>query len=130
MNPLIGAVAGPLMGILEKVIPDPAQREAAVQELVRAQNEPLLKQMEVNAVEATHANTFVSGWRPAVGWIGAVSLFYMSFGRDLVVGILTTLGLDASGFTIPNTDVAIFILSALLGIGGLRTVEKIKGVSK
>lgn len=88
-----------------------------------------LGQMEINKVEAASRSVWVSGWRPAVGWccVTAMSL-------NFVVFPLASFVLAQSGYLVdlPTLDMSEMmpVLMGLLGLGGLRTVEKIKQVSK
>lgn len=83
---------------------------------------------ETNIAEAKHKSIFVAGWRPAVGWICALGLLYEVFGLPLLTWLST-----AIGFVPPpgiNTEVLTTLLFALLGVGGLRTIEKFGGVAR
>ncbi len=79
-------------------------------------------QLEINKVEAASPNLFVSGWRPGVGWVCCLALVYQFFLRPALV----TFGKPAPD--LPMGDL-ITILLGLLGLGTLRTVEKIKKVA-
>lgn len=132
MNPLF---LGPLLDmgktLLDRFFPDEeARRQAEADFMVmiaKGDMAQALAQIEVNAKEASSPSTFVAGWRPAVGWIGAFGLFYATIGQGLLVW--------ASGiwhFPPPpavDTDTLVYILGSMLGIGGLRSYEKIKGVA-
>lgn len=93
-----------------------------------------LAQMEVNKAEAAHASLFVAGWRPAIGWIGAAALAYQFLFYPLLLWGMTI----AQGYELfPDwveappllpTDALWVILSGLLGIAGMRSLDKIKGV--
>jgi hypothetical protein len=94
-----------------------------------------LAQVDVNKIEATTSNLFVSGWRPAVGWVGVLGLAYQFLGYPLMqwawaVGQgadLIPQGLSAP----PDLDVEqlMTLLAGLLGFGGMRSFEKHKGVA-
>lgn len=93
-------------------------------------------QMEVNKVEAASSNLFVSGWRPACGWIGAVAMAYQFVLYPLLLWgwyWLQSRGVVPDGAKPPpmlDTDALWVILTGMLGIAGARTMEKIKGVAK
>jgi hypothetical protein len=94
-----------------------------------------LAQVEVNKIEAANANIFVSGWRPAVGWVGVLGLAYQFLGYPLmqwIWGFLQALDIVPKGLNAPpdlQTDQLMVLLSGLLGFGGMRSFEKSKGVA-
>lgn len=95
-----------------------------------------LAQIEVNKAEAAHASTFVAGWRPAIGWIGAAALGYQFLLYPLLLWAWTYLqgtGWIPAALQPPpvlDADQLWVILSGILGIAGLRTVEKARGVAR
>lgn len=95
-----------------------------------------LAQIDVNKVEAQHASLFVAGWRPAIGWIGAAAMAYQFLLYPLMLWGWTWLqgaGWIPKEMTPPpvlDADQLWVILSGMLGIAGLRSVEKVKGVAK
>jgi hypothetical protein len=82
----------------------------------------------VNTEEAKSTNLFVSGWRPSIGWVCSFALAYQYIVRPLL-----TWGLMATGHAIPPMpgldDNLWQLLLGMLGLGGLRTVEKLKGAA-
>ena len=86
-------------------------------------------QTDVNLAEAQNPNIFVSGWRPAVGWVCVFALGWYYILAPLVTWLLSIFKIDA---TIPSFEVGelVALLSALLGVGGMRTFEKYQGVAK
>lgn len=130
MNPLI---LGPLfqMGktLLDRFVPDPEKKAAAEMELVKMAADGELKQvvaqLEINAKEAAHPSLFVAGWRPAVGWVCVSALAFQYLVRPLLMAF------NITPAEIPGLDENLWaILTGILGIGGLRTFEKAKGVTK
>ncbi len=93
-------------------------------------------QLEVNRAEAASSSLFVAGWRPAIGWIGAVALGYQFLLYPLLVwawALLQARGLVPGNLQPPpmlDTDALWVVLSGMLGIAGLRSVEKVKGVAR
>lgn len=88
-----------------------------------------LAQTEINKIEAGSSDKFVSRWRPAIGWICALGLLYATF----LAPILDWLGHNIVGWKEPpvlNVEVLTTTLFAMLGIAGMRSFEKYKGVSK
>ena len=115
--------------VLDKFIPDPEAKAKAESEL----RESLLawdaSQNEVNKIEAGHANIFVSGWRPFVGWTCGVAFAYHYVVQPISLFFLAAFGM---AITLPSFSMEslLTVLLGLLGLGGLRTYEKFKGVSK
>jgi len=94
-----------------------------------------LAQVDVNKIEAENPNLFVSGWRPAVGWVGVLGLAYQFIGYPLMQwgwSFLQGVDIIPKGLTPPpdlQTDQLMVLLSGLLGFGGMRSFEKTKGVA-
>ena len=125
----ISALIGPVSSLLEKAIPDRDLREKLSHELAVLADKQMTAQIEVNKVEAAHKSLFVSGWRPAIGWICAMGMA----GNFLVIPFANmSLELSKTGVTIPMIALSEMmpILFGLLGLGTMRTVEKIKSVSR
>lgn len=97
--------------------------------MARLAAEPHLLQAEINRVEASNRSLFVAGWRPFIGWICGVALAYNFVIRDMVIGVYAMFGhhLDLPDMAI---DQLTTLLYSLLGLGGLRTFEKLKGRAK
>ena len=127
-----------ITGVLDKVLPDPqAKAEAQLKMLEMAQKGELaaldadmklaLGQLEVNKVEAG-TDLFRGGWRPAVGWLCAAGLAYQFLAQPLLPWIVGLFG----GFVAPlppiDNETLMTLLAGMLGLGGLRTYEKIKKV--
>lgn len=131
-----------LVPIIEKVlgavIPDPkAAAEANLRVLELAQKGELawldadvrlaVGQMDINKEEAKDPSLFKSGWRPAVGWLCVAGFAYMAVVRPLVPWLV-----QATGFQVPpmppvDTSEIMAILMGMLGLGGMRTAERLKG---
>jgi len=107
---------------------DPEKEAAIVIKMQEMDNQLLLAQAEINKAEASNPNVFVSGWRPFIGWVCGIGLVYEFFIHPLWVWISINFKLLPP----PNIDTALLstILIALLGMGILRTTEKIKGVAR
>lgn len=87
------------------------------------------KQMDINAVEAGHRSIFIAGWRPALGWISALSVGYVYLFQPFIVMVLKIAGSDIELPTLDLSQLMPLILG-MLGLGGLRSFEKAKGVAK
>lgn len=127
-----GFMKGTVQPILDKFIPDAQQRVEAEQLLFKSLLASDLAQVELNKVEAQHADLFVSGWRPFIGWICGASLAYAVIGYSFLnwalIAINPYTAHEIGQLPAPDTTITLEILMALLGLGGLRTYEKIKGV--
>lgn len=133
MNPLLLGSVFELGGkIIDRLFPDPAQKAAAELELLKLTQsgdlQTTLAQLEINAKEAQHASIFVAGWRPFVGWGCGVGLLYATVGHNLLAWLAVALEWPVPPAV--DADLLIYTLGGLLGIGGLRTLEKVKGVAK
>ena len=132
MNPLLLGSVFDLGGkIIDRLFPDPAQKAAAELELLKLTQagdlQTVLAQLEINAKEAQHSSIFVSGGRPFIMWICGCGLGYATLLHPMLVWLATI-----KGWPVPpevNSDVLIYVLGGLLGLGGLRSVEKVKGVA-
>ena len=132
MNPLLLGPVFDLGGkIIDRLFPDPAAKAAAELELLKLTQsgdlQTVLAQLEINAKEAAHPSLFVAGWRPFVGWCCGLGLAYATMGHNILSWLAV-----ARGWPVPpavDSDVLIYTLGGLLGIAGLRSVEKVKGVA-
>lgn len=117
--------------VIDRVWADPGEAAAAKLKLVELQQtgelQVILGQLNVNAVEAANQSVFVAGWRPAVGWICACGLAYKFL---LAPFVILTMAVIGKPITLPVLDFneMLTLLIGMLGIGGYRTLEKIKGV--
>lgn len=109
--------------VLDKFVPDPAEKAKAEQALRQDLLQWDKNQTDVNAVEAANPNLFVSGWRPCIGWIGALGLAYQYFVRPIAIGM--------GASHLPPLDGSLMeLVIGLLGFGGMRSWEKYKGLTK
>lgn len=121
--------------VIDKVIPDPQAKmdfqlkltQIADQEAARAHDEEM-GQISTNTAEASNPNLFVAGWRPFIGWVGGVALAY-SFVVSPVASWSAQVIFHYHG-TFPSLDTGqlMDLVMGMLGFGGLRTYEKVKGV--
>lgn len=139
MNPLI---LGPVLelgkSLLDKFVADPKSKAEAEIELIKltqsenfkqidAQIEIAKQQNEVNKIEAADTNLFKSGWRPFSGWCCGLGLAY----QFIVFPLLSWVAVAKSWPIPPPLDIELLmtLLFGMLGLGSLRTVERIKGKS-
>lgn len=132
-----GALVSMLPGILDKIIPDPtAAADAKLKALELAQRGELaaldadlrlmLAQADINKAEAS-TDLFRGGWRPACGWVCAAGLAYTFLLRPVLSWLASLAGADVQAMPEIDTDTLMVLLTGMLGLGGLRTVERIKG---
>ncbi len=126
-------VLAPLIEKLIAHIPDPQGRERAKAEaeatLLELLGQQQQGQVEINKVEAANAHLFVAGWRPFIGWVCGVALGYTYIVAPFWAWVLTVWYPEVSLPTLPSDNLFELVL-AMLGLGGLRTFEKLKGVSR
>ena len=118
--------------LITRIFPDPAQAANAKLELLKLQQSGDLAQMtaqtDINKVEASNSSIFVSGWRPAIGWVCALALAYQYLLKPLAMGILPNFGIAIA--PLPGLDDNLWqLMMGMLGMGGLRTMEKMQGVA-
>jgi len=87
-------------------------------------------QTDINLVEAQSPKLFVSGWRPAVGWLCVIGLFVQYLIFPLSVWILPIIGHPEIKLPVIDVSDLYPLLFTLLGVGTMRTIEKVKGVSR
>jgi len=116
------------LSIIDKFIPDPQAKIAAEAGLRDALLSVDKAQMQVNAAEAASPSLFVAGWRPAVGWCCTIAMAWSYIVQP--VAVFTLAQFDAL-VTLPTLDLSTMmpVLLGMLGMGGLRTYEKTKGVA-
>jgi|TARA_B110000908_G_scaffold26089_1_gene30087 hypothetical protein len=123
---MIQSLISPIAGLLDKFIPDKDQAAALSHEIAtmseRHAQELSLAQLAVNKEEAK-GNWFQSSWRPATAWCCV-----MGMGINFLVSPL----LAPLGIIVPQADTSVMmpVLMGMLGLGGLRTLEKVKKVNK
>jgi len=114
--------------VIDRLWPNPADAAAAKIELLKLSQSGELAQIAVNQEEAKSTSVFVSGWRPFIGWVCGVACAWNWIGLKIVVAIATYLGYRIN---ISPADLGEMmpVLMGMLGLGGLRTIEKINGVA-
>ena len=121
----LGSVADLATTVISKIWPDKTEAEKA--QLVAAV-QLVQGQIDINKVEAASSSVWVAGWRPFIGWVCGAAFAY-----KFVLAPAIAFGLAAAGHVVdlPVLDFTEMstVLLGMLGIGGLRTLEKIKGVA-
>jgi len=131
---LLSAVLPSVMEVAGRFLPEDKEKRAAAEREIKAQLTTHLAkidlaQLEINKVEAASRSVFVSGWRPFIGWSCGAAM-----ALNFIVFPIASFVLAQTGHLVelPTLDMSEMmpVLMGLLGLGGLRTVEKIKQVSK
>lgn len=130
----------PISAFLDKLIPDPAAREKAKLELAKAERAGDLEELRlalaidqaqtaINQTEATNPNLFVSGWRPFIGWVCGVAFAYHFIVQPLLAFAIANAGGEVK-LPVFQMDELSTVLMGVLGLGSLRTIEKVRRISK
>lgn len=131
-----------LLDIVNKYIPSSEDKLKAQQALIEATQKSeqmimdfakaeALAQIKVNETEAASADPFTSRWRPFIGWVCGVALAYQFVASPIVSSVYVMYTGHALPVPLPKLDDSLWeLLAGMLGLGTLRTYEKVKGVSK
>lgn len=130
---LAQSLIAPVTGILDKFIEDKDQKAALAHEIAtiadKQANEQAKAQIQLNAVEAAHNSMFVAGWRPSIGWVCSLAML-----MNFILLPLINAGLEFGGVDLHidliDMETMMPVLFGMLGLGGMRTAEKIKGVQR
>ena len=131
---MLGALIGPVTGLLDKFIEDKDQKNALAHEIAtmseKHAQELAMAQIEVNKAEAASGSIFKGGWRPFIGWVCGFAFAY-----HFILQPILLFGAVAAGVSLPplpefDMSQMMPVLLGMLGLGGLRTYEKKTGVSK
>ena len=123
---MIQALIGPVTGLLDKFVEDKDQKNALAHEIAtlaeKQAHEAAIAQIEVNKEEAK-GNWFQSSWRPATAWVCVLGF---------MVNFLISPLAAPFGVVVPQADTSTMlpVLMGMLGLGGLRTMERVKGVGR
>ena len=121
-NLLGGDLVKNVGGIIDSLHTSQEEKDNAKIKLKQLENDLQTKQMEINKVEAGHKSIFVAGWRPCIGWVCALGLFY----NRILSNIL------AIWVEVPEIDTTLLVpvMMGMLGLGAMRSYEKVQGVSR
>ena len=138
MNPLfIAPILEIGKGIINRLFPDPAAAAAAQLELLKMQQNGDLAQLaadtdlaklqiQTNIAEAA-GNWFTAGWRPCIGWVCGAGLAYAALIEPFARFIAKVWFGYVGDFPVIDTNLTMQILMGMLGLGAMRSIEKIKG---
>jgi hypothetical protein len=126
---LVDSVIGVAGKVLDKFVEDKDLKAKLQHEMNMQLHNANLAQVEINKTEAAHSSIFVAGWRPACGWICSIALLYHFVIQPIIVFILSAAGYS---YDLPSFDMSslMTVLMGMLGLGGLRSFEKSKDLTK
>lgn len=134
MFDLLGKLVDPVSDILDKVVEDKDQKARLAHEIAtmaeRHAQELARGQIEINKEEAKSRNIFIAGWRPFVGWTCGLALFWHFLGLPVTLFITGWFNLQHPPLPEFDMQSLMTVLLGMLGLGGMRTFEKFKGVTK
>ena len=128
------ALIGPVAGLLDKFVEDKDQKNKLAHEIATMSEkhaQELAKgQLEVNKAEASHRSALVAGWRPFIGWVCGVALAWHFVVSPVIIFLAAWFNVVLPA--LPEFDMGslMTVLMGMLGLGGLRTFEKSKGLTK
>jgi hypothetical protein len=132
---MLQALIGPVTGLLDKFIEDKDQKNALAHELAtmaeKAAHQAAMAQVQANTEQAKHPSLFVAGARPAIMWICAFAMAY-----HFIVQPFLVFGVLVAGVTLPADPPELEmgqlmpVLLGILGLGGMRSYEKVKGIAR
>jgi|TARA_R100000664_G_scaffold4183_1_gene8676 hypothetical protein len=129
----LASLVGPIVNKFVDRIPNGNERarakEALEKELVDAANSVMLAQTEINAAEAQHKSIFVAGWRPFIGWVCGVGIAWSMVVQPVAQWAMIAWG-DGTELPTIDTSYLMELVTAMLGMSGLRTFEKMRGVAR
>lgn len=130
----IASAAGGVIGGLGTIIDDlfTSDEERLTKEIVkqRIAQKPHLENFKILQTEAAHRSVFVAGWRPFVGWVCGFSLLYSFVLQGIVIWAMAIFWPNIPPPPMISTGPLLTILLGMLGLGGMRSFEKVKGLTK
>ena len=131
---MLQSLIGPVSGLLDKFIEDKDEKAKLAHEIAtmgqKHAQELALSQIEVNKAEAASGSLFKGGWRPAGGWCCAFAFLYHFILKDLIIFSCAIAGVELPELPEFDMGTLLTVLGGMLGIGGLRTYEQQKGLTK
>lgn len=119
--------------VIDRLWPDPVQAATAKLELIKLQQSGelavIVGQLEINKTEAASASVFVSGWRPFIGWVCGAACAWNWIGLKIALFVAAYFNHPV---TLAPADLSEMtpVLMGMLGIGAMRTIEKLNGVAR
>tara|TARA_Y100000996_G_scaffold177140_1_gene138036 strand:- start:6155 stop:6556 length:402 start_codon:yes stop_codon:yes gene_type:complete len=131
---LLSSLIEPVSSLLDKAIPDQDLKRKLSHEIAtmseKHAQELALAQIKVNAAEAASGSLFKGGWRPCIGWICGIAFGYHFVLQPVIIFVVALIGIEIPELPKFDMNTLLTVLAGMLGIGGLRTYEKQKGLTK
>ena len=128
------ALIGPVTSILDKFIEDKDQKNKLAHEIAtmaeKQAHEANMMQAETNKEEAQHRSVWVAGWRPFIGWVCGVALAWHFVLSPVILFLAAWFNVVLPTLPVFDMGSLMTVLMGMLGLGGLRTFEKTKGLTK
>lgn len=122
--PDVGDVVEKTGSALDKLFTSKGEKLGHAEVMARIEQDPQKWQAQINMIGAGHRSAFVAGWRPFIGWVCGIGLFFI-----FLVNPILQWATGEPGPELPQ-DIILELVLALLGLGALRTIEKLNGASK
>ena len=131
---MISQLIAPITGLLDKFIEDKDQKAKLAHEvatMAQKHAQELAKgQLEINKAEAQSRSIFVAGWRPFIGWTCGIAMFWHFVGVPITMFFVSWFSMEIAELPQFDMNSLMTVLLGMLGLGGLRTFEKTKGITK
>lgn len=130
----INSVATLANTVVSRIWPDASETERLKVERIASEMshefQLTLKQLEINKTEAYNPSVLISGWRPFIGWICGLSFAYVAILEPFARFIATVAFNYGGEFPDIDTNLTLQVLGGILGLAGMRTYEKRKGIAR
>ena len=130
VDDIIGGVLKAAGPVLEHFFPDPQKRYEFELAMRQIDLSLMQGQMAINQVEAASSSLFIAGWRPFIGWVGGIALAWQFLLAPIFASAITLVTSGRISLPIAAAPELLTLVVALLGLGTLRSYEKIQGVLK
>ena len=124
-----GGTVKAVAGVIDELHTSEEEKQQLKLRFAEVESKLKEKQLDINKVEAGHRSIFVSGWRPFLGWVSGLSIGYVYLFQPLLDMILQMFGVEVNWVVLDLGQLMPLILG-MLGLGGLRSFEKAKGLTK
>lgn len=129
----VGSAVDAVGNAVDKIFTSDEERAQAEAVMAKIKQQPHLLQAEINKLEAQHRSILVAGWRPFIGWVCGIALGAYFIPKFILASVLwVRISWEAQALQAYPVDGAdlLQVVFALLGLGGLRTVEKLSNKAK
>lgn len=119
---------------IKRIWPDATEVEKAklaqLSQELQNQFSLVMGQLDINKIEAANSSIFVSGWRPAVGWVCGAALGYATLIEPMGRFVAVVMFRYSGSFPVIDTELNLQVLFGLLGLAGMRSFDKSKGTAR